>query len=551
MSQNASFVRKIIYGCAIVVLLFPLFFLGQPATSSRAETEAGQAATTGGKLALLRSDYGLSQAELGEIDPASETMKLATLGLRGVATNLLWTRADNYKMTESWDKLSATLNQIAKLQPNYISVWEYQAHNLSYNVSAEFDDYRSRYHWVKKGLEFLLEGTKYNHRNPRLFWSLGWFTGHKIGRSDEHVQFREMFRKDKDFHEQLMDYVTIDNARGPEGPDNWLVAYLWYKQSEAVVDKGVPTTWMRLDVNQEGYTDKRRSPVIFYSDPSMALIAFADAITAEIIPGERTRQAWRRAGEEWEAFGSMDIPTTFGHSVRLNNVSDLRKETIALRDQLEQLSPGLREKIREQRHTELSPEERAIFDAKKRTAEMSEEEMASYARAFRKMTVSDMEVAEAMPKELRSRALNLARRAAESADIGDHTATYAEIVNYDYWKTRCKVESTPTTADARRYMRLGDEDGAKAMPDTAKVHYEKAWDEWAKIFEEYPELINDDMAEDLKEVIFRYKLVLDQLDEEFPKNFKLQVLAQSDEEDEPGLGGGMPGGLPPPPTPKQ
>ena len=167
-----------------------------------------------------------------------------------MATNLLWTKADGYKRTESWDKLSATLNQIAKLQPNYISVWEFQAHNLSYNVSAEFDDYRSRYHWVKKGLEFLLEGTKYNQRNPRLFWSLGWFTGHKIGRSDEHVQFRRLFRQDTDFHNTLMDYVNMNNARGPDGyPDNWLVAYLWYLQSEAVVDKGVPVTWMRLDMN--------------------------------------------------------------------------------------------------------------------------------------------------------------------------------------------------------------------------------------------------------------------------------------------------------------
>ena len=201
-------------------------------------------------------------------------------------------------------------------------MWEFQAHNLSYNVSAEFDDYRSRYHWVKKGLEFLLEGTKYNQRNPRLFWSLGWFTGHKIGRSDEHVQFRRLFRQDTDFHNTLMDYVNMNNARGPDGyPDNWLVAYLWYLQSEAVVDKGVPVTWMRLDVNVEGYTDKRRSPVIFYSDPPMALIAHADAITREITPGEKTRNAWKRAGREWESFGSMDIPTTFGDTVRLNSLA--------------------------------------------------------------------------------------------------------------------------------------------------------------------------------------------------------------------------------------
>ncbi len=37
MTQNASFIRKIIYCCAIVVLLFPLFLLGQPATSPSGE----------------------------------------------------------------------------------------------------------------------------------------------------------------------------------------------------------------------------------------------------------------------------------------------------------------------------------------------------------------------------------------------------------------------------------------------------------------------------------------------------------------------------------
>lgn len=533
MTQNASFIRKIVYCCAIVVLLFPLFLLGQPATSSQGGGgDASQVATAGGKLARLRANYGLSQAELGQIDPASETMKMATLGLRGVATNLLWTKADRYKRTESWDKLSATLNQIAKLEPNYISVWEFQAHNLSYNVSAEFDDYRSRYHWVKKGLEFLLEGTKYNQRNPRLFWSLGWFTGHKIGISDEKVQFRRLFREDNDFHDQLANYVNMNSARDANGyPDNWLVAWLWYLQSESVVDKGVPITWMRLDMNQEGYTDKRRSPVIFYSDPSMALIAHADAITGEITPGEKTRQAWKKAGQEWDKFGAMDIPTTFGHSVRLNNTGILVAQAADLRKQLEALAPGLREKISESRHETLTDIEKAVYDQHKKFGEMSEDEMAAYTRAGRKLAVSDMELAEAMPAELRPKALNLARRALEATEIGEHTDAYAQVVNFVYWRTRCKVESETTTTDARRFMALGDQAAQGAKPDEAKKHYEAAWDEWAKIFEKYPELKTDDMAEDLKEVVQRYKAVLDQLDEEFPKDFKLQMLAEPEQKE--------------------
>jgi len=549
MTQNASFIRKIVYSCAIVVLLFPLFLLGQPATSSQGGgSDESQGATAGGKLARLRSSYGLSQAELGQIDPASETMKMATLGLRGVATNLLWTKAERYKKTESWDKLSATLNQIAKLQPNYITVWEYQAHNLSYNVSAEFDDYRSRYHWVKKGLEFLLEGTKYNQRNPRLFWSLGWFVGHKIGIADEKVQFRRLFREDKDFHNTLMDHVNMNSARGPDGlPDNWLVAYLWYRQSEDVVEKGVPVTWMRLDMNQEGLTDKRRSPVIFYSDPSMALISHAVAITEEVTPGEKTREAWRQAGLEWNKFGSMDIPTTFGHTVRLGRLDEVRQEVETLRAELEQLLPGLREQVREERRSTLTPEELTVFDAKKPRMEMSEDEQAAYSQAFQKLTVTDMDVAQAMPPELRARALNLARRAGDMANIADRTASYCGIVNYAYWRTRCEVESSKTTADARRYMMFGDREAERGAPEEAKQQYEMAWDEWARIFEQYPQLVDDEMGEDLREVILRYKLVLDQLDEEFPEDFKLQMLMHIDEDDERGMPSGGPGtsGAPP------
>ena len=191
---------------------------------------------------------------------------------------------------------------------------------MSYNVSAEFDDYRARYHWVCKGLDFLLEGTKYNQRNPRLYWNLGWFTGHKMGISDEKTQFRQMFRDDTDFHNSLLGFISVDSARGPDGkPDSWLVGYLWYLKAHSVAESGVPGTWVQLDSSTGGYADKRRSPVIFYSDPSMALMSHAEAVTDEMIPGEKTRNAWARAGTSWKAFGDMDIPTTFEHTVRLNN----------------------------------------------------------------------------------------------------------------------------------------------------------------------------------------------------------------------------------------
>src|SRR5688572_16069757 len=135
--QNPSFVRKVVYLAAIAILLLPIAYLSQPATITRGE--GGTSGSAGGKLAKLRVEYNLSQAELGEIDPASETMKLATLGLRGVAVNALWISALHYQKTKDFNNLELTVKQIIRLQPNFLKVWDFQAHNLSYNTSVEFD----------------------------------------------------------------------------------------------------------------------------------------------------------------------------------------------------------------------------------------------------------------------------------------------------------------------------------------------------------------------------------------------------------------------------
>ena len=139
MSPQHSFARKIYYLVALVILVAVLSWLGQPSTGNVAAD-----AKSGGlssliqlpNLAQLRDRYELSEAQLGEIDPAGSTIKLATLGLRGVAANILWEKANNYKMKKDWTNLSATLQQITRLEPHFVSVWRFQAWNLSYYVSA-------------------------------------------------------------------------------------------------------------------------------------------------------------------------------------------------------------------------------------------------------------------------------------------------------------------------------------------------------------------------------------------------------------------------------
>ena len=151
--MSNSFVRKIVYIIVIAVLLIPLSMITRPSVKNQNE---------GGVLARLRVKHNLSQAELSEIDPASETMKLASLGLRGVAVNMLWMQAIEHKKREEYDELASSLKALTKLQPNFVKVWEYQAHNLAYNVSMEFDDYEYRREWVNRGLMFMKQGVKHN-----------------------------------------------------------------------------------------------------------------------------------------------------------------------------------------------------------------------------------------------------------------------------------------------------------------------------------------------------------------------------------------------------
>ena len=150
MKQNSTspFIRKIIYIAIIGLLLIPLSFISRPEVIGK----DGQVTDPGGRLSQMRRKNRLAQASISEIDPTSEAMKLASMGLRGVAVNVLWMQALEHQKNEDWDKLAATLQTLTKVQPNFVKVWEFQGHNLAFNVSMEFDDYEYRYEWVKNCL---------------------------------------------------------------------------------------------------------------------------------------------------------------------------------------------------------------------------------------------------------------------------------------------------------------------------------------------------------------------------------------------------------------
>ena len=532
MNWNKSFRRKVVYIALMAVLLVPLSLISRPATPG----SKNKVADPGGLLAQKRSQYNLSQAELGEIDPASETMKLALLGMRGVAANILWTKANHYKKTEQWPKLMATVEQITNLQPNFISVWQFQAWNVSYNVSVEFDNYLHRYFWVKRGIRFLIDGTRYNRDEPRLLWDIGWFFGQKLGRADEYKQFRHEFRQDDEFHKFVRPYIgdlDWDNEcviPSPYNrPDNWLVSRQWFLKAQDSVDSGRATLRGRAlqSIFDEKPSERKKgkSPVLFHSNPSMALISFASAINEEGHFDEVSENAWTKANRKWTDYGNREIRTSRDFYIRLNEAEQLEAEVATLRNEFNRLLSGVEQKLVEEKRGNLSADE--LLALQTPPSEQSSDQMRLTHEAGYKLAVSPMEMAEAADDAIKDEVIWQATVMMDKQQRADFVRRYRQIVNFDYWRTRCEVEQLEEANTARKHLYQADADLAAALLLDAKANYELAWDAWAQIYEQYRSLRAGVGAEDVVDAVKRYAFLLGQLDESFPADFKLKELVQN------------------------
>ncbi len=502
MTERASFIRKIAYGVAIAVLAVAMMWLSAPATTTR----------EGGKLAQLRNEYGLAQMNLGEVDPASETIKLATLGLRGIAVNVLWEKANYYKKVEDWTNLTATLEQLAKLQPNFITFWKFQAWNLTYNVSVEFDDFRDRYYYVRRGIEFLKEGERHNVDSPQLLWDLGWFIGQKIGRADEHKQYRKLFKEDEQFHPP---------DRSPDERDNWLVGKQEYLKAIDSVDN-------------KGHTLGRKSPRDFYSSPAKSQMNYAEAIEEEG-SFEKARRAWIKAAEEWRQFGNIVIEHSTGVKLQLGSEPRLEKELAELRAKLDALLPGTRDKLLTQKREALTPDERQLLDTP--MDKVKPEQADRRYQLDQKMRITDRDVAERVmldaPEHGRE-AQQLASELERKDQQLQFTGNYKRDANYDYWQTRADFEQTTNALEARRLMfearKAIDND---ADPRTAKRLYDEGFAKWRLVIDEFPTILDEEAmtGEDLVDFVKKYRDVLGQLDETIADDFPLwEVIEKFDRE---------------------
>jgi hypothetical protein len=441
-----------IYIGLMVLLLVPLYVLGQPKTQ-----RGGKEVSPGGTLAQLRDQHNIGQAALGKIDPASESMRLATLGMRGIASTILWQQADYYKREKFWDRYAATLKQIALLQPHFVNVWDHQAHNLTYNISVEFDGYKQRYEWVKKGIDFLVDGTRFNARQPILLGSDG-------------------------------------------KPDHWLVGRQWFLQSYDLVKAGAYC---------------KKSPHIYYSDSPKCRLRYSEAIEEEGVLDDRAKFSWNKAGDEWKEFGDRDILTTWGHTIKMNGLLSARESLKAAMEAFNEEVGDAGDRLIEKIRSELPSEEKQALDTPEDQRSPAQQKLAY--EAGQKLKPSVMQIAEfAGPGKSRS-AVDLATRVREATEYVSHVEAYRNQVNYQYWETRAIAEQRDVTVAARRQMFEADALLQEAKLDEAITKYDEAWANWYQVFRRYPVLMTDDIASDVLKSIRRYKRILDSdLPEDFP-----------------------------------
>jgi hypothetical protein len=176
-----------------------------------------------------------------------------------------------------------------------------------------------------------------------------------------------------------------------------------------------------------------------------------------------------------------------------------------------------------ERTDSLTPEEQAAMAKTYAELTRPSEQMHRF-EAEQKIQVSHEEVAERAPSNVKAAAFRLAKETRAKEDEAVKIARSRENVNYDYWQARCRIEQLPRTVAAREDVYLAKEKMKTAKLVEARQLFESAWQKWGGIFKEHTVLANRLTEDDLVEDIQVYMQLLEQLDEELPKEFILQDL---------------------------
>jgi hypothetical protein len=181
---------------------------------------------TGGPL----QQYIVRQREAAHLREGLEALTpdevfttLCMAGFRGVAVDYLWVKVLNLQLHSKWHEVRALTELIARLQPNFPTVWVYNGWNLAYNISVEWAAPEDQWKWVKDGLAYLDEGRGRNPNSIQILFEKGWIFWHKVhlGPSEgPRDYFDKRWREDKDLN--------------PDGRTAYQEAAYWFRLAQII-----------------------------------------------------------------------------------------------------------------------------------------------------------------------------------------------------------------------------------------------------------------------------------------------------------------------------
>lgn len=177
------------------------------------------------------AQVALSRRQTAQTPALAEGAFVALGGLRSIAAEVIWFRADRLQDEGRYVELAQLASALTAMEPHTSEVWSYAAWNLAYNVSIMMATPEDRWRWVEAAVRLLRdEGLKLNPGNPDLCRDLAWLFELKLGADIDSAAgtYRKLWREKVEgiatrgaWDELKMDRAKMKEIERRLGFDDW------------------------------------------------------------------------------------------------------------------------------------------------------------------------------------------------------------------------------------------------------------------------------------------------------------------------------------------